>query len=63
MNSPDLKNRCLKWGIHFDLAGKREKIQEIEAIMQEPGFWDDADKSQCYIKKKKNLKENGYFGE
>lgn len=56
-NSPALISHCLKWGIHFDLAGKREKIQEIEAIMQEPGFWDDADKSQGYMKELKNLKD------
>ena len=57
MNSPDLRNRCLKWGIHFDLTNKREKIQEIEAIMQEPNFWDDAEKSQSYMKELKNLKD------
>ncbi len=57
MSSPALRNRCLKWGIHFDLPSKREKIQEIEAIMQEPGFWDDAEKSQGYMKELKNLKD------
>ena len=56
-NSQATISRCLKWGIHFDLAGKREKIQEIETIMQEPGFWDDADKSQGYMKELKNLKD------
>lgn len=52
-----MKSHCLKWGIHFDLPGKREKIQEIETIMQEPGFWDDAEKSQSYMKELKNLKD------
>ncbi len=57
MNSPVMKSRCLKWGIHFDLTVKREKIQELETIMQEPGFWDNADKSQSYMKELKNLKD------
>ena len=51
------QTQLLKWGIHFDLPGKREKIQEIEAIMQEPNFWDDAEKSQGYMKELKNLKD------
>lgn len=56
-NSQGMKSRCLKWGIHFDLTVKREKIQELETIMQEPGFWDNADKSQSYMKELKNLKD------
>lgn len=57
LSFPVTTSHCLKWGIHFDLTNKREKIQEIEAIMQEPGFWDDADKSQGYMKELKNLKD------
>ena len=35
-----MKNRCLKWGIHFDLANKKLRVEEIEGIMEEPNFWD-----------------------
>ena len=48
----------MKWGIHFDLVGKKEKVEEIEAIMQEPNFWDSPEKSQNYMKELKNLKDS-----
>ena len=48
----------MKWGIHFDLVNKKEKVEEIEAIMQEPGFWDSPEKSQNYMKELKNLKDS-----
>lgn len=52
-----MKNRWPKWGIHFDLANKRLKIEEIEAIMKDPGFWDSLEKSQNYMKELKGLKD------
>ena len=48
----------MKWGIHFDLVNKKEKVEEIEAIMQEPNFWDSPEKSQNYMKELKNLKDS-----
>lgn len=36
----------MKWGIHFDIARKEEKIAELEYKMGEPTFWDDPDKAQ-----------------
>ena len=50
-----MKNRCLKWGIHFDLANKKLRVEEIEGIMEEPNFWDDTEKSQAYMKELKNI--------
>lgn len=47
----------MKWGIHFDLANKLERIDMIEHIMEESGFWDSAEKSQGYVKELKNLKD------
>ncbi len=47
----------MKWGIHFDLANKLERIDMIEHIMEEPNFWDNADKAQGYVKELKNLKD------
>jgi peptide chain release factor 2 len=47
----------LKWGIHFDLAGKSLRVREIELTMEELGFWDNADKAQGFMKELKNLKD------
>lgn len=33
----------------FDLAGKKEMVKELEKLQLEPGFWDDAEKSQKVI--------------
>lgn len=44
-------------GDSLDLKNKGFRIEEIEGIMEEPGFWDDADKSQKYMKELKNLKD------
>ena len=52
-----MKSRCLKWGIHFDLANKKLRVEEIEGIMEEPNFWDNTEKSQAYMKELKNLKD------
>ena len=46
----------MKWGIHFDLVGKREKVEEIEALMQAPDFWDNMEKAQGYVKELNTLK-------
>nr|WP_330370908.1 peptide chain release factor 2 [Lachnoclostridium phytofermentans] len=43
--------------MHFDLANKRLRIEEIEGIMEEPNFWDSQEKSQAYMKELKNLKD------
>lgn len=52
-----MKSLLSKWGIHFDLANKRLRIEEIEGIMEEPNFWDSTEKSQAYMKELKNLKD------
>ncbi|MDD2980206.1 MAG: peptide chain release factor 2 [Hespellia sp.] len=41
----------------LNLPGKKERIEELERSMEEPGFWDDADKSTKSMKKLKNLQE------
>lgn len=33
----------------FDLAGKKERVKELEKLQLEAGFWDDAEKSQKVI--------------
>lgn len=47
----------MKWGIHFDLAKKSERVSEIEQTMEESGFWDNADRAQNLMKELKNLKD------
>ena len=46
----------MKWGIHFDLANKKLRIEELERLMEEPNFWEDAEKSQHTMKELKDLK-------
>lgn len=36
---------------------KSFRVEEIEGIMEEEGFWNDADKAQNYMKELKNLKD------
>ncbi len=47
----------MKWGIHFDLAKKGDRVAELEKTMEEPGFWDNNEKSQVVMKELKNLKD------
>jgi len=47
----------LNWGIHFDLARKSERVKELQHTMEEPGFWDNADRTQGVMKELKNLKD------
>lgn len=51
-----MRNHCLKWGIHFDLAGKKDRVEELDKTMEEPGFWDDPDKSTAVVQESKKLK-------
>ncbi|NLK27404.1 MAG: peptide chain release factor 2 [Clostridiales bacterium] len=44
-------------GDSLDLAGKSERIKEIEQTMEEPGFWDRTELAQNLMKELKNLKD------
>ena len=44
-------------GESLDLEKKGFRIEEIEGIMEEEGFWNDAAKAQNYMKELKNLKD------
>ena len=46
----------MKWGIHFDLAGKKDRVEELDKTMEEPGFWDDPDESTAVVQESKKLK-------
>jgi peptide chain release factor 2 len=42
--------------IHFDRAGKRARISEIENEMNAPGFWENSEKSGAMMKELKSIK-------
>lgn len=44
-------------GESLDLEKKGFRVEEIEGIMEEEGFWNDATKAQNYMKEFKNLKD------
>ena len=44
-------------GASLSLDNKKLRVEEIEGIMEEEGFWNDADKAQSYMKELKNLKD------
>ena len=53
-----MKNRWKIWGIHFDLASKKLRIEELEKRLEEPGFWDDPEISQHVMKELKGLQDS-----
>ncbi|MBQ9828397.1 MAG: peptide chain release factor 2 [Lachnospiraceae bacterium] len=44
-------------GIHFNLAGKLSRIEELERTLEEPGIWDDNEKAHMLVKELKGLKD------
>ena len=46
----------MKWGIHFDIARKEDKIAELEYKMSEPTFWDNPDTAQRITQELNNIK-------
>jgi peptide chain release factor 2 len=52
-----MRSRLLKWGIHFDLDRKSNRVKELEQTIEEHGFWEDAGRSQVVMKELKNLKD------
>lgn len=43
-------------GHSLDLERKKDRIEELEADMESPGFWDNIERSQQIMKELKNLK-------
>lgn len=48
----------MKWGNLFDLAGKNEKIEELEELSGDPEFWNDIDNAQKILQQIKVLKNS-----
>ena len=46
----------MKWGTHFDLANKKDRVEELEKTMEEPGFLDNPDHSTAVVQECKKLK-------
>ena len=44
--------------MHFDLANKSKRIEELEREMEAPYFWDNAEVSQQKMKTLKSLKDD-----
>ena len=42
----------------LQLEDKAKRVEELEREMEAPGFWDDTDRSQIYMKELKNLKDS-----
>ena len=40
----------------LDLVNKRQRVEELEREMEAPGFWDNAERSQAYMKELKDKK-------
>ena len=51
-----MKHPYMKWGIHFDLANKKLRVEDINKIMADPDFWDEMEKAQNITKELTNLK-------
>ena len=51
-----MKSRWLKWGFTLTLKQKKLRITEINKIMAESDFWDDASKAQMIMKELTKLK-------
>ena len=44
--------------IHFDLANKEQRVEELEREMEAPDFWDNAEESQKKMKELSSLKSD-----
>ncbi len=51
-----MDSHCLKWGIHFDLANKRDRAEELDRTMEEPGFWENPERSAAVMQESKKIK-------
>lgn len=51
-------------GASLDLESKKRRIEELEGIMESPGFWDNAEKAQASVRELKGLKDTveGFAG-
>jgi len=53
--SPTSRAASTACGGIFDLAGKQARLEEIEGLSSEPGFWDSPDAAQGLLKEKAHM--------
>lgn len=47
----------MKWGLHFDIANAKSKVEDLEKLSSESGFWDNMAEAQKILQQTKNLKD------
>ncbi|MBS4815865.1 MAG: peptide chain release factor 2 [Clostridium sp.] len=47
----------LEMGDSLDLANKKDRVEELDKTMEEPGFWDNPEKSTAIVQESKHLKD------
>lgn len=45
----------MKWGLHFDVAGAKSKVRELEKLSEDPNFWTNMEQSQKILQQLKTL--------
>ena len=48
--------------VALNLDAKMKKIDELDRTMEEPSFWEDADRAAKMVKEAKNLKDTAATG-
>ena len=43
--------------VSLDIQNKRDRIEELDRTMEEPGFWDNPEKSTLVVQESKSLKD------
>lgn len=47
----------MKWGLHFDIANAKSKVEELEELSSKSSFWDNMVEAQKILQQAKNLKD------
>lgn len=50
-----MKKVSENWGIHFDLAGMKNELEELEQRAAEPEFWSNSENSQKVLQRSKSI--------
>ena len=56
-SSSDSRTESASCGGIFDVAAKRDRLEQLEAQMSEPGFWDDQEQAQRVVQDVKTLRQ------
>lgn len=54
---PRLPGKLRKWGLPFDIAGKKARIDELEGQIVQPDFWDDPSRAEKIMPELTALKD------